>query len=189
MNHKGTIQLESERLIFRQFKLEDAKQMYENWASLEIVTTYLTWKPHTSESATKEIISLWKREYRRKDFYQWAIILKENDENIGVISVVDSKEHISSVTIGYCLSDLYWNHGYMTEALERVMEFFFEEVGVNRVESKHSVYNPASGRVMQKAGLIKEGVIKQGDMSNIGLSDLVVYGLVKEDYNKQKRSL
>lgn len=124
MNHKGTVNLESERLLFRRFELEDSKHMYENWASLETVTTYLTWKPHPSELETKEIITLWQREYRRKDFYQWAIILKENNENIGVISVVDSNESISSVTIGYCLSDLYWNHGYMTEALERVLEFF-----------------------------------------------------------------
>lgn len=85
--------------------------------------------------------------------------------------MVDSNERISAVTIGYCLSDLYWNQGYMTEALEKVLEFFFEEVDVNRVESKHSVHNPASGRVMQKAGLLKEGVLKQGDMSNIGISD------------------
>lgn len=188
MNHKGTVNLESERLLFRRFELEDSKQMYENWASLETVTTYLTWKPHSSEKETREIISLWQKEYRRKDFYQWAIILKENNENIGVISMVDSNERIAAVTIGYCLSDLYWNHGYMTEALERVLEFFFEEVEVNRVESKHSTHNPASGRVMQKAGLIKEGVLKQGDMSNIGISDLVVYGLVKEDYKKYKRT-
>ncbi len=68
MNHKGTVNLESERLLFRRFELEDSKQMYENWASLETVTTYLAWKPHSSEKETKEIISLWQKEYRKKDF-------------------------------------------------------------------------------------------------------------------------
>lgn len=186
MNHKGTVALETERLILRRFKLDDAKQMYENWASLETVTKYLTWKPHTSVQATTELLTHWISEYQKKDFYIWAIILKENSENIGVISVVDSDENISSVTIGYCLSDLYWNHGYMTEAIKGIMEFFFEEVGVNRVESNHSVLNPASGRVMEKAGLKREGIKKLGDMSNIGLSDRVMYGLVKEDYESLK---
>ncbi len=186
MNHLGTVLLETERLELRRFMMKDSKQMYENWASSSTVTKYLTWEPHPSELATRELLSFWTREYEKSDFYIWAIVLKENNENIGAISVVGIDENISSVKIGYCLSELYWNQGYMTEALKRIMRFFFEEVEVNRVESCHSVLNPASGEVMKKAGLLIEGIKKDGDMSNAGLSDLVMYGLVREDFEKNK---
>lgn len=185
MNHIGTLPLETERLILRKFRIEDSKQMFENWASSSTVTKYLTWEPHPSELATRELLSFWMREYEKNDFYIWAIVLKENNQNIGVISVVGTEENISSVRIGYCLGDVYWDHGYMTEALVGIIKFFFDEVGVNRVESCHSVLNPASGRVMEKAGLIKEGIKREADLSNAGLSDLVIYGLVREDYEAQ----
>jgi len=60
--------------------------------------------------------------------------------------------------------------------------FFFEEMQVNRVESRHDLNNPASGKVMGKCGLIKEGVKRQGDKNNTGICDVVFYGLVRDEW-------
>jgi ribosomal-protein-alanine N-acetyltransferase len=68
------------------------------------------------------------------------------------------------------------------------LSFFFDEMEVNRVQAKHDVNNPGSGRVMEKCGLIKEGIIRQGGRNNTGLCDLALYGMVKEDWEKIKKN-
>ena len=103
MHHLGTFNLETDRLILRKFKIEDATDMYNNWASDNEVTKYLSWKTHLNIEETKEIIKSWIENYYKSDFYQWAIILKENNQAIGSISVVKNDDSIEMVHIGYCI--------------------------------------------------------------------------------------
>ena len=88
MKHCGTQTIETERLILRQFKSEDADAMFKNWANDEEVTKYLTWSPHGTVDVTKEILKQWVDSYKDEKYYQWAIVLKEIDEPIGSISAV-----------------------------------------------------------------------------------------------------
>lgn len=74
--------------------------------------------------------------------------------------------------------------GITTEAFQRLIPFFFDEVGVNRIESMHDPNNPASGKVMQHCGLVYEGTLRQADRNNQGLCDAAYYGLLREDYDK-----
>ena len=88
-----------------------------------------------------------------KDFYQWAITLKENgEEPIGSISVVSKDDSIEMVHIGYCIGRKWWHRGVTSEALKEVIRFFMEDVQVNRVESRHDPRNANSGKVMKNAG-------------------------------------
>jgi len=70
----------------------------------------------------------------------------------------------------------------MTEALSEVIRFFFNEVGVNRIESKHYTSNPNSGRVMQKCGMRYEGTSRQSEINHLGLHDTAHYAILAEDY-------
>ena len=88
MNHKGTIKLETERLILRKFTVEDAEAMYENWASEEEVTKFLTWPPHANAELTKCLLTNWGENYEKPDYYNWVIELKATGEIIGNSSVV-----------------------------------------------------------------------------------------------------
>lgn len=63
MNHKGTIKLETNRLILRKFVIDDAKVMYENWASENEVTKFLTWPTHSSIEDTKLVLNNWISNY------------------------------------------------------------------------------------------------------------------------------
>ena len=76
MKHCGTQRLETERLILRRFIIEDSAAMYENWASDEDVTRYLTWPAHPSQETSKMVIEDWMNSYSNENFYQWAIVLK-----------------------------------------------------------------------------------------------------------------
>ena len=116
MRHLGTVNLETNRLLLRKFKIEDAEDMYNNWASDNEVTKYLSWKTHSNIEETKEILKSWIENYSKNDFYQWAIVLKENNQAIGSISAVKNDDSIEMVHIGYCISRKYWNKGITSKA-------------------------------------------------------------------------
>ena len=183
MNHKGTVKLETERLVLRRFVIEDAEAGFCNWMSDEKVTEFLRWPTQKDISESESVLKKWIEEYEKdKAFYQWAIVLKELGEPIGSISVVGMNERVDMVHVGYCIGSKWWGNGYMSEAFARIISFLFEEVGVQRIESQHDPNNPASGKVMEKCGLKYEGTLRKADWSNKGIVDAAVYGLLKEEF-------
>ncbi len=191
MNHCGTKRIETDRLILRKLSVDDAEDMYRNWANDPEVTKYLTWPAHDSVEVTKNILSMWSEEYSKENYYQWGIELKSIDEVIGTISVVGMREEIDKVHIGYCIGKRWWHQGIMTETLGAIIDFFFNEVGCNRIESRHDTNNPHSGEVMKKCGMKLEGVKRDADINNQGLCDVKEYAILRCDYleNLQKKPL
>jgi ribosomal-protein-alanine N-acetyltransferase len=183
MEHLGTKELETERLILRRFTIDDTEKVFYNWANDDEVTKYLSWATHTDINVTKNVREKWMKEYEKNDFYQWAIVLKEINEPIGSISVVKQCDEIKMVEIGYCIGKKWWNKGITSEALNTLIKFFFEKVGINRIESWHDPNNPNSGKVMAKCGMKCEGHLRQAFKNNTGICDHIVYGILKEDYN------
>lgn len=182
MKNCGTQRIETDRLILRRYKIEDADAMYKNWASDSEVTKFLTWQPHSSVDVSRSIIEDWLKEYSDEKYYQWAIVLKDNgNEPIGGISVVHMNEDISMVHIGYCLGRAWWRRGIMSEALKAVMDFMFDTVEVDRVESRHDPRNPNSGKVMQKCGMKYEGTLRSADRNNQGICDACYYALLRSE--------
>ncbi len=182
MEHCGTQSIETERLVLRRFSVNDADAMYRNWASDPEVTRFLTWPAHESVESSKAILEDWVASYSKKDYYQWAIILKENGSDpIGSIAAVDMNDDISTVHIGYCLGREWWHQGIMSEALKAVMDFFFDTVGVNRIESRHDPRNPHSGMVMKKCGMKYEGTLRSSDRNNQGICDACWYALLRPE--------
>lgn len=182
MKNSGTQRIETDRLILRRYVIEDADAMYKNWASDSEVTKFLTWQPHSSVDVSRGIIENWLKEYSDEKYYQWAIVLKDNgNEPIGDISVVHMNEDISMVHIGYCLGRAWWRRGIMSEALKAVMDFMFDTVEVNRVESRHDPMNPNSGKVMQKCGMKYEGTLRSADRNNQGICDACYYALLRSE--------
>lgn len=176
MIHTGTNTIETERLILRRFTIDDAGDMFANWANDSEVTKYLTWLPHGCVENTEEILTTWISEYSSPSTYKWAIICKDNGEPvIGCIDAVHVNEKIPSCEIGYCLSKTYWGKGIMTEALKEVMNYLFD-AGFIRISARHDTSNPASGRVMQKAGMTYEGTFSKSEINNKGdIIDIAYY--------------
>ena len=75
MDHCGTKTIETERLILRAFLPEDIEPAYRNWMSDETVTKFLRWPAHKDVSVSECIINAWISQYKKADFYQWAIVL------------------------------------------------------------------------------------------------------------------
>ena len=187
MKHKGTVRLETDRLILRPFTLEDALPMFRNWASDEEVTRFLTWPAHKDVEVSRRVIADWCKGYEAPDYYQWAIELKEGKEPVGSISAVKTDDRTESATIGYCIGRRWWRQGITSEALREVIRFFFEEVGMNCINACHDPRNPNSGRVMRSCGMTLEGTWRAGGINNQGVCDETWYSILRSEYGKASK--
>lgn len=139
----------TERLVLRNLKMEDAQKIFDGWASDDEVTKYLTWDTHQSVETTCEILSNWIEAYQKTETVRFGIELKQTDELIGMIDVVNIENGYPE--IGYVLAKKHWNHGYMTEALSKMTEYLFS-LGYAKIIIKAEVNNIGSNTVIQKNG-------------------------------------
>ena len=182
MKHKGTVKLETERLILRRYVQEDAEAMFRNWVNDPDVTRFLTWQPHGSIDVTRKILSSDISKYESLSHYQWAVVPKPLDEPIGGINVVRIDESCNSFEVAYRIGKVWWNQGFASEALTSVIKFLFEQVGANRIAAAHDTRNPNSGAVMHKCGMSYEGTLRQSGYNNQGLYDAAHFAILASDY-------
>jgi len=174
--------LETKRLILRPFTLDDAESIYKNWATDEAAVIQMPWSIHKSISETQEILQNWIESYNNDYFYKWAIFSKVDNELIGDISVVKMSLNSENCEIGYIIGSKWWSKGYMTEALKVVISFLIKEVGLHLVYALHDVNNPASGKVMVKAGMKYECTMREKHKRKDGTyADLNYYSIKKEE--------
>ena len=182
----NTKRIETARLILREFKIEDAEQVYKNWGTDKESNKFLDWELHRDLNDTKSVIQSWIDEYANGS-YDWVVELKDTHELIGSISVVNAHHKYDwkhgVAEIGYCYGSKYWGHGYATEALRAVIEYLLNEAGMYLVEARHISGNPASGRVMQKAGMKQEAVLRGRRINKVTKerNDLYVYSITKDE--------
>lgn len=181
MKNIGTQTIETERLILKRFIMDDAEAMFKNWANDPEVTKYLRWPAHESVEVSRIVLQEWTTSYENDEYYQWAIVPKDFGEPIGSIGAVEFNSHLEIAHIGYCIGRKWWHMGIMSEALAAVIDFFFDKVGVNRVESIHDPNNPHSGDVMKKCGMKYEGTHRRTDWNNQGVCDAAWYAILAED--------
>lgn len=178
----GTQPIETNRLLLRPFVASDYQAMYHNWASHPDNLLHVTWYAHESPETTRQSVARWVQNYQNSDYFKWAICLKEDPAHvIGDISVVDRDETVDACELGYILSKDYWGQGLMTEALKAVLHYLLQDADFNRVEAHFVTANPASGRVMAKAGMRYEGTFRQAVFHKGEVKDFSVYGMLKSD--------
>ena len=181
MNHLGTVQLETDRLILRRFTSDDAESVFLNWASDDEVTKYLTWPTHQSVEDSRGYMDYCVKGYDDPAFYQWGIEIKDTHELIGNISVVKVIDEIDSLELGWVIGRKHWGNGYTAEAAMKLIDFLFDQVGANRICAAHDVNNPNSGRVMRKIGMKHEGILRQSARNNQGIVDVAYYSMIRSD--------
>ena len=119
-------------------------------------------------------------EHDGKDGLFRAIVL--DGKAVGSISVECRPDvYHRDCEIGYMLLTEYWSQGIMTEALTAVMEYLFDQVGMNRIEARHDVNNPHSGAVMKKCGMRYEGTHRAADRNNQGICDTAIYAMLRSE--------
>ncbi|WP_445491653.1 GNAT family N-acetyltransferase [Niallia sp. 03133] len=173
--------LETERLILRKLTPADLDDMYAYGSNSE-VTKYVTWETHQKRSDTKGFLQFVLDRYEKKEVALWGIQYKENGKLIGTIDFVWWKPNHSSAEIGYVLSHEYWGKGIMTEAAKEVIKFGFEKMDLIRIQAKCFTENIGSARVMEKAGMTFEGIMRKDMFVKGKHHDVKVYSILKEEF-------
>jgi len=178
----GSRNIVTERLVLRPFRTGDAPDMFHYWTNDPEVTKYLSWHAHMRLEDTEGFLAYCLKAYEDPTCFRWTITINSNgDHSIGIIDVVDMDEKIPSCEIGYCMSREFWGQGIMTEALKVVIDYL-KNVGFLRIAARHNVANPASGKVMSKAGMNFEGILRKADTDNNGVPiDIAWYSFINED--------
>ena len=177
--------LETDRLILRRMTRRDAADVFL-YSKDEEVARHVLWSAQKDISEAKEYLRYMARRYRNDEPSSWGIIEKKTGRLVGTIGYMAFSEENNSVEVGYSLARWLWNGGYMTEALSRVIEHTFDVMEINRIEAQHEITNPSSGRVMEKCGMLKEGVLRQRLYNKGAYVDVALYAIVKSDYDKMK---
>ncbi len=172
MKHLGTQMLATKRLTLRRFTTEDAEDMFYNWSGDPEVTKYLTWEPQKSVDTTAAFLKKWEDEYENDDIYRWAIELNDTEHAIGAIEAKHFDDDTMSAEIDFRIGRQFWHRGYTSEALEEILRFLIDDVGVRRVWAKYDVQNTNAGKVMEKCGMLREGILKGAGKNNTGIVDL-----------------
>lgn len=154
MKHCGTRIIETPRLLLRPFCSADAEAIYHNWASDPQVTRYLTWRFHESIRESERLLKEWLGNYRHKNYYQWAVVLRSLGEPIGSIGCAEVDRRHQVFELGYCMGKKWWGNGLMTEAANAVVDYMFHDVKCRRIIARYARENGASRRVMEKIGML-----------------------------------
>jgi len=183
LSHKGTVRIETPRLILRQFTPDDAPDVFHGWMSDPAVSRFMTWLPHRELFETETLLDAWCSLYNDPRVYNWALVLRENLRVIGNVSVTDRSDRHENCELGYCLAPACWGQGLMPEAVRAVITYLFRDVGYHRIVARHRRDNPASGRVMQKCGMQFEGTARGAYHTREGdFSDLDTYAVISTDF-------
>ena len=178
--------METPRLVLRKFTHRDAQQVFESWMSDEVVASTVNWETHKSVQVTKRVIHAWEQMYRRGEFYNWAIVLKGTDRIIGSIDFHDISQIGRTADVGYCIARDCWGQGYATEALRAVLDYGFAVLHFEWISAEYLWENPASGRVMEKAGMHYESDKKIVHKNRV--KDSRIYVMTQADYLRQKEA-
>jgi len=136
----------------------DAKAIFDSFGQDRQVTRFLTWRPHENvqraEQFVEGCIEAWKSDTR----FPWILVLKDKDKLVGVLEL---RPEDFRVEIGYVLARVYWGRGIMTEAVHYVLNWALNQPEIYRVWAYCDVENVASARVLEKAGMRREGVLRR----------------------------
>jgi ribosomal-protein-alanine N-acetyltransferase len=146
----------SDRLILRKPVLDDAGAIFKEYATDPEVTRYLTWKPSSKPDHVAVFIAQALKKWDEQIAFTWTITRKDDDHPIGMI---DARVDAYMVNIGYVLARRFWNQGLMTEAVRALLGWTDREPEIVRVWAVCAVQNSSSARVLEKAGMIREGIL------------------------------
>lgn len=181
LNDLGTRTLITNRLILRKINSTDYKKAFKNWCCDKEVARYVMWNPHKDENITKELYDKWILDYNNHFTFRWVVEIKETKELIGMIDVVNFSVNNKRAEIGYCYGSKFWNKGYATEALKAVIMYLINSINVELVTAGFEVSNPASGRVMEKAGMKCVGYLPKWVINKDGKREDLKYCIFEKN--------
>jgi ribosomal-protein-alanine N-acetyltransferase len=146
------------RLVLRPVAAGDAVSIFDSYAQDTTVARFVTWRPHQSRSDTETYVA--QCIATPPDASRTYVLIDREDGRLrGAFALRQAAPH--RLDFGYVLARPSWGRGLMTEALTEVVEWALSQPPVFRIGGVCDVENVGSARVMEKAGLVREGVLRR----------------------------
>ena len=165
----------------RDVKLSDTEAIH-SYASLDEVSKYQGWGPNSLEDTEEHVKMVMHSD---DTHYHKVIVDQQSDKVIGAIEMTIDKNN-GSGEIGYILHPDFWGRGIATHAVNQLLDYGFNELKLNRISATADKRNKGSERVMQKAGMTKEGLLRENILLKDGYRDTLVYSILFSEYTPRK---
>ena len=179
-------ELNTQRLLLRQITQEDDKSLFEVLSD-EDTCKYLTLNAVNDMENIKRMIAGMQRFFDEKQRIRWGIAQKTDNALIGHCGFFDIDRFNCCAEISYCIKRELWGQGIMTEALDAMLSFGFEDYGLNRITANVIKDNAASIKVLQKLGFVQEGILRESLYKNGQYHDLICFSILKSEYHRTKQ--
>jgi ribosomal-protein-alanine N-acetyltransferase len=177
--------LHTQRLTLRQLQISDAEAVY-TMRSNYAVTRYNIGNPYTNIRQAITLIRNINAEYRKEQSLRWGIILQSSDAVIGMVGFNYWNRQDNRSSIGFDLRQDHWRRGIMSEAVDEVLRFGFEDMRLNRIEADASTENIGSIGLLHSVGFTQEGVQREQYFDDGRYHDLMMFALLKRDWQAQR---
>jgi RimJ/RimL family protein N-acetyltransferase len=172
--------LTTDRLILRPFSLSDAGAVQELAGAYEVALNTSIPHPYPDGGAALWIGSH-QAHFDQGEGVHFAVTRRRGEQLIGAMGLTLAPDH-RRAELGYWIGVPFWGQGFATEAGRAVVAYGFRELGLLRIMATHYARNPASGRVMQKLGMTREGCLRRHVLRWDEPQDLVLYGILREEW-------
>jgi len=175
-----------ERIYLRAVEPQDSSLLMRCNNQPEVQTTFFIAFPTNTYRQEQDILRL----YEKKDYVPFVICIKENDKAIGITAFhrIDlvSRAAVYSIRIA---NEQDWGHGYGSEVTKLMVEYGFEKLNLNRIQLHVFSANQRGIRAYEKAGFIKEGLLREAMYHNDQYCDFLVMGILRREYYNNKKNL
>jgi [ribosomal protein S5]-alanine N-acetyltransferase len=179
------LSLETKRLTLRDFLASDWKAVQEYANDLKVVR-FMPWGPNTMVQTRAFIrkVREWAHQKPRRKF-EFAVILRSENRLIGGCGIRIINPQQREADMGYAFHQAYWGKGYATEASRALIKLGFSKLKLHRILATCDRQNKASSRVLEKAGMKREGLLQQNIRQRGRWRDTYLYAILEKERNKR----
>jgi ribosomal-protein-alanine N-acetyltransferase len=174
-------EIETERLLLREILPDDAPAILAIFGD-PAVTRYYDLETYTNLGQAQELIDFFDESFELERALRWGIERKADGKLLGTCGYVWLRRFRGE--IGYDLAQAYWRNGYMSEALDAILEFGFVELDLNRIEALTMTEHLASADLLRKLGFCEEGILRQHDYFKGAFHDMRLFAILREAYQE-----
>lgn len=173
--------LTSPRLQLRWLEQSDVPALFEVFSDPQVMR-YWSSPPWTDEADGVELVESVRRQFAEGSLYQWGVARSDDQKLIGTCTLAQVDAQNRRAEIGFALRRDQWGQGYMTEAVQTLLRFAFEQLNLHRIEADVDPRNDASIRLLSRLGFQREGYLRERWLVGEEVNDTVFYGLLKREW-------
>lgn len=172
------MKLQTNRLFLRPIAVSDAPALFEARGDAEVMR-YWDWPEQKDVAAVERIFAEHVPELTSETTKWWAVALSPDGPAIGECNLSEIETHHGRAEVGFLFARRYWGQGYASEAMERVIDYGFDDLGLIRLWARFHDGNNASKQLLEKLGFTYEGRLKSHIVRDGEQRDCLIYGRLR----------